>query len=129
MSTPHETRSRVLNAQIDLTDVAPSFVLGTNHKSYRLQFANLYFARLTHLKPVVEQKAREKWGGSKGKCHYHKFAPSVSHRCTGAPPLVPRVLDVEKSRLCFIVGTVYLDMPQKPNVLEDVGRDVSVRFM
>lgn len=28
--------------------------------------------------------------------------------------------------MCFIVGTVYVDMPGKPNVLEDVGRDVSV---
>lgn len=38
--------------------------------------------------------------------------------------LVPRVLEVVKSQLCYIVGTVYLDMPLKPNVLEDIGRDV-----
>jgi DNA polymerase delta subunit 2 len=43
----------------------------------------------------------------------------------GSPKLVPRVLDVVKGQLCFVIGTVYMDMPLKPNVLEDVGRDVS----
>ena len=44
----------------------------------------------------------------------------------GDPVFVPRVLDVEKGKLCFIIGTVYMDMPLKPNVLEDIARDVSV---
>ena len=30
-----------------------------------------------------------------------------------------------KGKLCYIVGTVYMDMPLKPNVLEDLARDVS----
>ena len=42
----------------------------------------------------------------------------------GSPKLVPRVLDVEKGQLCYIVGTVYMDMPLKPNVMEDIARDV-----
>lgn len=129
MSEPNHTHLRALNAQIDLSDVAPSFVLGADHKSYRHQFANLYYARLTYLKPLVEQKAKEKWADIKGEQHRVKRFVSSSRRLAGSPPLVPRVLDVERSQLCFIVGTVYMDMPQKPNVLEDVGRDVSVHFM
>lgn len=34
-----------------------------------------------------------------------------------------KLLDVEKGKLCFIVGTVYVDMPLKPNVLEDLARE------
>lgn len=45
----------------------------------------------------------------------------------GSPVYVPRVLDVVKSQLCWILGTVYMDMPLKPNVLEDLGRDVSAQ--
>jgi len=41
------------------------------------------------------------------------------------PKLVPRVLEVVKGKLCYIVGTVYMDMPLKPNVLIDLARDVS----
>jgi hypothetical protein len=44
----------------------------------------------------------------------------------GSPILIPRVLDVIKSQICYVVGTVYIDMPLKPNVLEDISRDVSI---
>lgn len=42
----------------------------------------------------------------------------------GDPVAVPRVLEVTKGQLCYIIGTVYMDMPLKPNVLEDIARDV-----
>ncbi len=38
--------------------------------------------------------------------------------------LVEKVLEVVKGKLCYIVGTVYMDMPLKPNIIEDVARDV-----
>lgn len=38
--------------------------------------------------------------------------------------MVPRVLDVINSQLCYIIGTVYLHMPLKPNVMIDIARDV-----
>lgn len=43
---------------------------------------------------------------------------------SGKPPLLPRILNLQRSQLCYIVGTIYLDMPLKPNVLEDMARDV-----
>lgn len=46
-------------------------------------------------------------------------------RLTGDPEFVPRVLDVQKNQLCYIIGTVYMEMPMKPNVLDDIARDVS----
>lgn len=59
-----------------------------------------------------------------------EFIPIITyiiglHARTGSPKLVSRVLDVHKGHLCYIVGTVYMEMPLKPNVLEDIGRDVS----
>lgn len=45
---------------------------------------------------------------------------------TGNPIFVPRVLDVEKGQLSYVIGTVYMDMPLKPNVLDDIARDVSL---
>ena len=51
---------------------------------------------------------------------------TVSHvfYTEGNPVFVPRVLEVVKGKLCYIIGTVYMDMPLKPNVLEDIARDV-----
>jgi DNA polymerase delta subunit 2 len=37
---------------------------------------------------------------------------------------VERVLDVRQGELVWVVGTVYMDLPLKPNVLEDLARDV-----
>lgn len=36
-----------------------------------------------------------------------------------------RVLDVRQGQLCWVTGTVYMDMSLKPSVLEDVTKDVS----
>lgn len=35
------------------------------------------------------------------------------------------MLDVENGKLCYIIGTIYMDMSLKPNVLEDLAREVS----
>lgn len=38
---------------------------------------------------------------------------------------VDRVLDVRQGELCWVAGTVYMDMPLKPNILEDLTKEVS----
>ena len=37
---------------------------------------------------------------------------------------VERVLDVRRGELCWVVGTVYMEMAGKPNVLDDIEKDV-----
>jgi DNA polymerase delta subunit 2 len=59
------------------------------------------------------------------RCDVHDKSLTPSLVNTGRPRLVPRVLEVVKSKQCYIVGTVYMDMPLKPNILEDIARDVS----
>ncbi|KAG6869024.1 hypothetical protein C0993_005683 [Termitomyces sp. T159_Od127] len=93
----------------------PSFQITAANKSYKHQYANIYFTRLRLLRRSVEERARRRWGG-------HPKGPASP----GKPLLVPRVLEVVKSRVCYIVGTVYMDMPLKPNVIEDLARDQSM---
>ncbi|EGO26573.1 hypothetical protein SERLADRAFT_414551 [Serpula lacrymans var. lacrymans S7.9] len=92
-----------------MTNATPSFTIDAKNKSYKHQFSNIYFTRLTMLRKAVEQRAEKRWKNVAGK-----------------PTYVRRVLDVVKSQLCWIVGTVYIDMPLKPNVLQDIGRDHSI---
>lgn len=79
-------------------------------KTYKQQFADMYFLRLTKLKPVVEQRASEAW----------------SRTVIGGEPAksVERVLDIRQGELCWVSGTVYMEMALKPNILEDVSKDV-----
>ena len=67
--------------------------------------------RLAKIKPAVDQIAQESWeetviGGERAK-------------------RMERVLDVRQGELCWVAGTVYMEMPLKPDVLEDVTKDVS----
>ncbi|KAF7791237.1 hypothetical protein EIP86_002251 [Pleurotus ostreatoroseus] len=45
---------------------------------------------------------------------------------SGDPIFIPRVLEVVKGQLCYVIGTVYMEMPLKPNVLDDIARDHSI---
>lgn len=71
----------------------------------------MYFLRLTELKPKVEKVASEAWDG------FQIGGEEVRK--------VERVLDVRQGELCWVAGTVYMEMPLKPNILEDISKDVS----
>ncbi|KAI8364675.1 phosphatidylserine decarboxylase-domain-containing protein, partial [Radiomyces spectabilis] len=42
------------------------------------------------------------------------------------PRYVPKVLDVQAGEICYIVGTVYMEMMMKPNVMKDLGTEHSI---
>ncbi|KAL5628801.1 hypothetical protein BROUX41_002192 [Berkeleyomyces rouxiae] len=78
-------------------------------RSYQQQYGDMYFLRLSKIKPQVEEIAREAWEGN-------VIAGETVKK-------VERVLDVRQGELCWVTGTVYMDMALKPNVLEDVSKD------
>ncbi|KAK0483380.1 DNA polymerase alpha/epsilon subunit B-domain-containing protein [Armillaria novae-zelandiae] len=86
-ATPQRSTTCVLEA----TDATPSFRIGETDKSYKHQYSNIYFTRLSELRKPIEERALKRW-----------------------------------ANLCYVVGTVYMDMPLKPNVLEDIARDHSI---
>lgn len=69
------------------------------------QFANLYFTRLGELRPSIEQAIRLKWGSES------------LQQCV-------KTLDAEPEVPVVVIGTVYVEMKRKPNILEEVTRDV-----
>lgn len=79
-------------------------------RSYQQQYADTYFLRLTQIKPAVEEVAEAAWEGT-------VIGGETAKK-------VHRVLDVRQGELCWVAGTVYMDMPMKPNILEDVSKDV-----
>ena len=62
--------------------------------------------RLALLKPVLASQAQRKWS--------HHAKPTS------------RVLDVLQGTLTWIIGTVYMDMPLKPQVLQDLANDIDL---
>ncbi|KAI2792280.1 hypothetical protein POX_b02317 [Penicillium oxalicum] len=78
-------------------------------RHYQQQYGDMYFLRLAKLKPAVEKIAMDAWGEL-------IIAGESARR-------VDRVLDVRQGELCWMAGTVYMDMPLKPNILEDLTKE------
>lgn len=98
-STNIATRSTLPSS--DLKDLSASLIL--KNRTYQQQYANVYFVRLMQLRKAVMQAAVSKF-------------PGVRH--------VERVLDVQQGQPCFVIGTLYLEMPLKPNILDDITKEV-----
>ena len=110
LSRPSEDRHTTLERAASSYNPMPSFTLprGEN-RHYQQQYADMYFARLAQLKPAVESIASEAFDG-------YDIAGETARR-------VDRVLDVRQGELCWVIGTVYMEMPLKPNILEDIGKE------
>lgn len=72
----------------------------------------MYFLRLAKLKPAAEKVAAEAWAG-------FEIGGEQATK-------VERVLDVRQGELCWVTGTIYMDMALKPNILDDISKDVSL---
>ncbi|KAG0336960.1 hypothetical protein BG000_005958 [Podila horticola] len=88
----------------DLGPLQETFIVKS--RDYKLQYAHLYFMRLMLMRPVVLQQANVKWGS---------LEPKAQH--------VDKVLDVQQGEISYLVGTVYMDMKLKPNILNDITKD------
>lgn len=49
-----------------LIELSKPFTIDPTSRSYKHQYANIYFVRLVEQRPTVEEKAREKWKNVKG---------------------------------------------------------------
>ncbi|KAF5548053.1 DNA polymerase delta subunit 2 [Fusarium napiforme] len=105
---PSETSHKVPTRSASVYKPLQSFVLD-KQRSYQQQYGDMYFLRLTKIKPAVDKVAAEAWTGT-------TIGEEEAQR-------VERVLDVRQGELCWVTGTVYMEMPLKPNILEDVSKD------
>ncbi|KAI1044324.1 hypothetical protein LB505_007137 [Fusarium chuoi] len=105
---PSETSHQVPTRSVSVYKPLQSFVLD-KQRSYQQQYGDMYFLRLTKIKPAIDKVAAEAWTGT-------TVGEEEAQR-------VERVLDVRQGELCWVTGTVYMEMPLKPNILEDVSKD------
>ncbi|OAD68147.1 hypothetical protein PHYBLDRAFT_23961, partial [Phycomyces blakesleeanus NRRL 1555(-)] len=79
-------------------------------RSFNRQYAEMYYPRLVQLRPILVEKAKERWG----------YLPAEK------PVYVPKALEVLAGELCYIIGTIYMEMSTKPNVLRDLNEESSL---
>lgn len=122
------------------SEFSKAFLVPLGSRSYSKQYAQLYDYRLAYLKKRILPRAKSRWVDN-----FDAFSQSQSQPLSqldssdagpsngaarvsmDAPPkFVDRILDVRQGDICYVVGNVYCAMPLKPDVLEDLTREVSV---
>ncbi|KAJ1867505.1 DNA polymerase delta small subunit Cdc1 [Coemansia sp. RSA 989] len=81
------------------------FKIGRRH--YTQQYNKLYYKRLETLKPFVQTHAQHKW-----EKQGHKQPIRLTQK----------VLNVEGPEPTYIIGSIFIDTPQKPSTLEQVEK-------
>ncbi|KAG8901171.1 hypothetical protein FRB99_005504 [Tulasnella sp. 403] len=109
-----------------LDDLAGPFRFGAKSQTYAHQYSSIYFLRLHEMKQILLQRCHSAWDNVPGE--WSVYPPEdqnivLDTTSEGDATYVPRILDVKKGRLTFVIGTVYMDMPLKPSILEDITKD------
>ena len=74
-------------------------------KNYTRQYAPLYANRLVEMREEVKKTALKKWSN---KTNEYKLKSLV---------------DIETNEKCIIIGTLYKEMDQKPNILKELSEE------
>ena len=86
------------------------YSLPKTRRTYDSQFNQIYNQRVKSLKSRVMKMASSKW-----KKETINDVPVVYSN---------KILDVKNSTPCYIIGTVFMDMKYKPNILKEVSENM-----
>ncbi|KAG1044027.1 hypothetical protein G6F43_011524 [Rhizopus delemar] len=78
-------------------------------QTYSQQYASIYYLRLIKLREAISKASKERWSG-----------------LSEVPRYVEKVLNTQPGELCYMVGTIYLQMNKKPNVLNDLEDEETI---
>ncbi|RKP02143.1 hypothetical protein CXG81DRAFT_11167 [Caulochytrium protostelioides] len=99
-SAEDDAAAPIERVQVSCTDECDRYRI--RNRSYQQQYAGLYYSRLKLMRNRCHAAAQRQW-------------PQIPH--------VPRLLNVEVARTCFLIGTFFIDMPLKTNILDEVTQD------
>ncbi|CAG90937.2 DEHA2G20350p [Debaryomyces hansenii CBS767] len=93
-------------------DKQNDYDLKAKERKYDKQFYSMYQYRLSILKQSVDNNALNKWGDGTKKVN----GQTVTKR--------DKILDISSGQLCWVSGTIFSDMKNKLNILQDVENGV-----
>lgn len=69
LAVPETSAQRPTTRYSSLSELSKPFLIDPSSRSYKHQYANIYFVRLVELRPIVEERANERWKNVRGRYH------------------------------------------------------------
>ncbi|KAK6456951.1 DNA polymerase delta small subunit [Scheffersomyces xylosifermentans] len=88
------------------------FTIASNERKYDHQFFSMYQYRFKELKERIFDNALQKWGDGTRKIDGQTIRRQ------------DKILDITSGQLCWVIGTVFCDLKNKLNILQDVDKGV-----
>ncbi|KAI8090635.1 DNA polymerase alpha/epsilon subunit B-domain-containing protein [Thamnidium elegans] len=105
--TAHASLNRECSNYDELFELKDQMLIKKH--SYKQQYASIYFIRLLKLREAVLLSSKQRWS-------------SLPEN----PQYVEKILDIQVGQLCYMIGTIYLEMPAKPNVMKNLQDENSI---
>lgn len=93
-------------------DKQNDFSLDNSGRRYDRQFFSMYQARLNELKNRVDKRAMKQWGNGTIK-RENKIIKKVD-----------KILNITSNQLCWVSGTIFVDLKNKLNIFNDVEKGI-----
>ncbi|KAI8375212.1 DNA polymerase alpha/epsilon subunit B-domain-containing protein [Blakeslea trispora] len=106
-SHEHTTLERHLSSFDELTTLKDTLLV--KKRTFQQQYASIYYVRLVQLRKALEKTVKARWS-------------SVPEN----PQFLSKILDIQPGRLCYMLGTIYLEMTNKPNVMNNLEDEESL---
>lgn len=105
-------------------------------RSFSRQYAHIYAARLLQMRPLLSERAQQKWGKLRTICHLHTHnIKNIIMWCVfpcvrpfwlpGSDVLIRKLCDLQTGEQCCIVGTLFKRMDLQPSILREISDEVS----
>lgn len=105
-------------------------------RSFSRQYAHIYVARLMQMRPLLSERAQQKWGKLRAILPTYIrdtetfdfyflicFFFSVLY-LSGSDVVIKKLCDLETAEQCCIVGTLFKRMALQPSILKEISEEV-----
>lgn len=95
------------------------------NQSFKQQYASIYYIRLLKIRQALLDSAKKRWDALPGQTQFKILEKNLFlTELIEKPVYVQKILDIRPGELCYMLGTVYLEMPAKPNVMNNLEDEV-----